>query len=53
MSVLSDEDYEKMMQEKLLVVEANIALVDEKLDELRMQKEKEKQQGANNETSSK
>ncbi len=35
--VLSDSEYERMLQEKLLRVEAEIALVDESLDELKNQ----------------
>jgi chromosome condensin MukBEF MukE localization factor len=37
MQVLSDEDYEKMMQEKLLRVEADIAMVDDKIEALKKQ----------------
>lgn len=37
MQVLSDEDYEKMMQEKLLRVEADIAMIDDKIAALRKQ----------------
>jgi hypothetical protein len=45
MQVLSDEDYEKMMQEKLLRVEADIAMIDDKIAALRKQAiEKEAQQ---------
>jgi hypothetical protein len=35
MSVLSDEEYENMLAEKLLGVEASIALVDERIEEWR------------------
>ncbi|KAH8725766.1 hypothetical protein GQ44DRAFT_706492 [Phaeosphaeriaceae sp. PMI808] len=35
MSVLTDEQYEGMLQEKLLRVEADIAIIDEKIDEFR------------------
>ncbi|KAF2706059.1 hypothetical protein K504DRAFT_493870 [Pleomassaria siparia CBS 279.74] len=55
MSVLSDEEYKHMLEEKLLGVEASIALVDESLDEWRKkkveaekEKEKEKQHEAKN-----
>ncbi|EMD87946.1 hypothetical protein COCC4DRAFT_143191 [Bipolaris maydis ATCC 48331] len=37
MQVLTDEDYEKMMQEKLLRVEADIAMIDDKIAALRKQ----------------
>lgn len=37
MQVLSDEDYEKVMQEKLLRVEADIAMIDDKIAALRKQ----------------
>ena len=37
MSVLTDEDYEKMMQEKILRVEADIAIIDDKIKALRKQ----------------
>jgi hypothetical protein len=39
MKVLSDADYEKMLQEKLLKVNAEIALVDENIATLRVQEE--------------
>jgi len=52
--VLSDEEYKRMMQEKLLGVEASIALIDERIEELRKkQMEKEKQRGITNEPLSK
>ena len=52
--VLSDEEYEKIMQEKLLGVEASIALIDERIEELRKKQiEKEKQRGVTNEPLSK
>lgn len=35
MSVLSDDEYENMMQEKLLKVEAEIAIIDDRIDGLR------------------
>ncbi|KAF2252179.1 hypothetical protein BU26DRAFT_516867 [Trematosphaeria pertusa] len=35
MSILTDEEYERMMNEKLLAVEAEIALIDEKIEGLR------------------
>lgn len=35
--VLSDSEYERMLQEKLLRVEAEIAMVDESLEELKNQ----------------
>ncbi|KAF1941498.1 hypothetical protein EJ02DRAFT_455161 [Clathrospora elynae] len=35
MSVLSDEEYENMMQEKLLKVEAEIAIIDDKIEVFR------------------
>lgn len=37
MSVLSDEEYVKMQEEKLLRVEAEIAIIDEKIAEFRRQ----------------
>ncbi|PVI01424.1 hypothetical protein DM02DRAFT_613594 [Periconia macrospinosa] len=37
MSILSDEDYEKLIGEKILVVEADIALIDDKIEALRRQ----------------
>lgn len=37
MKVLSDEEYEHMLQEKLLKVNAEIALVDESIEGLRLQ----------------
>lgn len=37
MKILSDADYEKMLQEKLLRVNAELALVDEKIEGLRTQ----------------
>lgn len=44
MSVLSDEEYKKMLSEKLLGVEASIALVDEKIETWReKQREREKE----------
>lgn len=45
MSVLTDEDYEKMMNEKILSVEAEIAIIDEKIEQFRkQQKELENEQ---------
>jgi len=35
MSILTDEEYEKMMGERLLRVEADIALIDDKIEGLR------------------
>jgi hypothetical protein len=43
MSVLTDEDYEKMMNEKILSVEAEIAMIDDKIEHFRM-KQKELEQ---------
>jgi hypothetical protein len=37
MKLLSDKEYEAMLQEKLLKVNAEIALVDESIESLRMQ----------------
>jgi hypothetical protein len=37
MSVLSDEEYENMMQEKLLRVEAEIAVIDDKIEAFKKQ----------------
>ncbi|KAI4954362.1 hypothetical protein J4E91_002075 [Alternaria rosae] len=37
MQVLTDDDYENMMQEKLLRVEAQIAVIDDKIDVLKRQ----------------
>jgi hypothetical protein len=51
MSVLSDEEYEKMLEEKLLGVEASIALVDERIEEWRVRQreiEMEKKQKGEN-----
>jgi len=39
MKVLSDAEYEKMLQEKLLRVNAEIALVDENIEALRAQEQ--------------
>jgi hypothetical protein len=50
MSVLSDEEYEKMLEEKLLGVEASIALVDERIEEWKVRQreiEIEKKQNGN------
>lgn len=35
MSVLTDEEYERMLNEKLISVEAEIALIDERIEEFR------------------
>lgn len=37
MKVLSDEEYENMLREKLLRVNAEIALVDESIERLRVE----------------
>jgi hypothetical protein len=37
MSILTDEEYEKMMGERLLRVEADIALIDDKIEGLKKQ----------------
>lgn len=37
MKVLSDEEYEKVLKEKLVRVEAEIALIDEDIDKLKSQ----------------
>jgi hypothetical protein len=37
MSVLTDEQYEEMLQEKLLKVEAEIAIIDERIEGFRKQ----------------
>lgn len=37
MAVLSDEDYEKMLQERLLRINAEIAIIDENIEKLRQQ----------------
>ncbi|KAF2190244.1 hypothetical protein K469DRAFT_699849 [Zopfia rhizophila CBS 207.26] len=37
MTVLTDEEYEKMLQNKLLAVEADIALIDEKIEKFQKQ----------------
>jgi hypothetical protein len=43
MSVITDDDYERMLNEKLLVVEADIALIDDKIAEFKKrQKEAER-----------
>lgn len=42
MKVLSDSEYENMLREKLLRVNAQIALVDENIEALRAQEEREK-----------
>lgn len=39
MKVLSDKEYESMLREKLLKVEAEIALVDESIEALRVQEQ--------------
>lgn len=45
MSILTDEKYEKMLNEKLLSVEAEIALIDERMEEFRKkQNEQERSQ---------
>ncbi|KAF2011440.1 hypothetical protein BU24DRAFT_281217 [Aaosphaeria arxii CBS 175.79] len=50
MKVLSDEEYLEMMNEKVLSVEAEIALLDDKIEELRkQQKELEKSKPSENE----
>jgi hypothetical protein len=41
MKVLSDEEYENMLREKLLKVKAEIALVDESIDALREREREE------------
>lgn len=38
MKVLSDEEYENMLQEKLLRIEADIALIDENIEKLKQQR---------------
>lgn len=48
MKVLSDQDYENMLREKLLRVNAEIALVDESIEALRSQ-ERESTSAANSE----
>ncbi|KAL8788043.1 MAG: hypothetical protein Q9195_007509 [Heterodermia aff. obscurata] len=40
MKVLSDEEYEKVLREKLVRVEAEIALIDEDIDKIQSQAEK-------------
>lgn len=42
MKVLSDKEYEHMLQEKLLKVNAEIALVDESIEALRVQEKEYK-----------
>lgn len=49
--VLGDEDYEKMLQEKLLYVNAEISIIDEHIEALRSQ-ETEKKAGKANDKSS-
>lgn len=39
MKVLSDEEYEKVLREKLVRVEAEIALIDEDIDKIQSQTE--------------
>ena len=41
LSVLTDEEYEKMMGERLLSVEADIALIDDKIEGLRKQQKEQ------------
>lgn len=41
MTVLSDQEYEKILQEKLLSVNAQIALVDESIEALKAQEREE------------
>ncbi|KAH9877809.1 hypothetical protein J1614_003026 [Plenodomus biglobosus] len=50
MSVLNDEEYEKMMQEKVLYVEAEIAMIDDRIAEFR--KKAAESQGKEAQTSS-
>ncbi|KUJ22205.1 uncharacterized protein LY89DRAFT_681491 [Mollisia scopiformis] len=45
MKVLSDQDYENMLREKLLRVNAEIALVDDNIEALRAQEQKQKAKG--------
>lgn len=40
--VLTDEEYERILQEKLLQVNAEIAIIDENIQDLRSQKEMER-----------
>ena len=42
MKVLTDEEYESMLREKLLRVDAEIAIVDEDLGKLREEEEESK-----------
>ncbi|KAF1957971.1 hypothetical protein CC80DRAFT_470109 [Byssothecium circinans] len=44
MSALSDEEYERLVGEKILAVEANIALIDERIEGLRKQQKESKAQ---------
>lgn len=45
MKVLSDEQYEKMLREKLLRVEAELAIVDEDVEKLKQREEKVRKGG--------
>ena len=40
MKVLSDEEYEKVLRDKLVEVEAEIALIDEDIDKIQSQAER-------------
>ena len=40
MKILSDEEYEKVLREKLVRVEAEIALIDENIDKIQSQAER-------------
>lgn len=47
MSLLSDEEYEKMIQEKVLYVEAEIAMIDDRIADYRKKAAESKVQEAN------
>jgi len=40
---LSDQDYEKILEERILRIEADIALIDDRIKELRESEKKEKE----------
>lgn len=45
MSVLSDEEYEEMLRERLLGIEAQIVIVEERIEGVRREEEKKVREG--------